>query len=325
MGKVLVIAEHRKGEIRDITLEMIWKGRALCNELGHTLTVALMGRGVAPFAEELAVGADEVLLIEDDTLDIFQYDLYLGIVKEVIAEETPAITLVGHTSWGMNLAPALACELNMPFATDCVDLLVEDDRVFALRQIYTGKINAKVSFRDGSPIMVTIRPGSFPAEPKEKAEGRVVRKEFGALKAERRQGFVEYAESPAGDVDITQAELLISVGRGIGEEENLPLVKELAEVLSGVLSCSRPIVDKNWLPKYLQVGTSGKSVQPKVYVAIGISGAFQHLAGIKGAGTVIAINKDPKAPIFREADYGMVGDLFDLVPVIKDKAVEMKG
>jgi len=125
-------------------------------------------------------------------------------------------------------------------------------------------------------------------------------------------------------VDISQAELLVSVGRGIGDEENIPLVKELAEALNGVVSCSRPIVDKNWLPKYLQVGTSGKSVSPKVYIAVGISGAFQHVAGLSGAGTVIAINKDPKAPIFRTADYGIVDDLFKIVPLLKKKVLETK-
>jgi electron transfer flavoprotein alpha subunit len=136
--------------------------------------------------------------------------------------------------------------------------------------------------------------------------------------------FIEFVETAAGDVDITQAELLISVGRGIGEEENIGLIKELAEALSGVVSCSRPIVDKNWLPKYLQVGTSGKSVSPKVYIAIGISGAFQHMAGVSGAGTIIAVNKDPKAPVFRTAHYGIVDDLFKIVPVLKEKILEVK-
>jgi len=139
-----------------------------------------------------------------------------------------------------------------------------------------------------------------------------------------KKDFIEFVETAAGDVDISQAGLLVSVGRGIGEEENIALVKELAEALNGVVSCSRPIVDKSWLPKYLQVGTSGKSVSPKVYIAVGISGAFQHLAGISGAGTVIAINKDPKAPIFRTADYGIVDDLFKILPVLKDKVLETK-
>jgi len=139
-----------------------------------------------------------------------------------------------------------------------------------------------------------------------------------------KKDFVEFVETAAGDVDISQAELLVSVGRGIGEEENIALVKELAEALNGVVSCSRPIVDKNWLPKYLQVGTSGKSVSPKVYIAVGISGAFQHLAGLSGAGTIIAINKDPKAPIFRTADYGIVDDLFKIVPVLKGRVLETK-
>ena len=152
----------------------------------------------------------------------------------------------------------------------------------------------------------------------------MVQKDFSLEDSSLKRDFIEFVETAAGDVDIAQAELLISVGRGIGEEENIALVKELAEALNGVLSCSRPIVDKNWLPKYLQVGTSGKSVSPKVYIAVGISGAFQHLAGITGAGTVIAINKDPKAPIFRTADYGIVDDLFKIVPALREKVLETK-
>ena len=154
--------------------------------------------------------------------------------------------------------------------------------------------------------------------------GGQIQKYFPATDIAVKKNFVEFVETAAGDVDITQAELLISVGRGIGEEENIALIKEFAEALGGVISCSRPIVDKNWLPKYLQVGTSGKSVSPKVYIAVGISGAFQHMAGTSGAGVIIAVNKDPKAPIFRTADYGIVDDLFKIVPVLKDKVLEVK-
>ena len=323
MGKIIVVAEHRKGELADITFEMLHKGRELSKILGHTVTAVLFGSGVENFAQELSKVADEVILVEDESLDVFNWEVYRDILDGIIKDEGPAIIMIGHTAWGMNLAPGLAFKSGLPLATDCVDITCEGDRIFAIREIYSGKIFSKVSFREESSVMVTIRPGSFPAEPEESAAGKIVRKDFAPLTGTLSTRFIEYAESPAGDVDITQADCLVSVGRGIGEEENIDLVRDLAKRLGAVLSCSRPIVDKNWLPKYLQVGTSGKTVKPKAYIAIGISGAFQHIAGMKGSGTIIAINKDPKAPIFREADYGIVGDIFEVVPALIEKATEM--
>ncbi len=180
-----------------------------------------------------------------------------------------------------------------------------------------------MSFKESDGYIVTVRPGSFqPPETIEERNGGVIKKDLPEDLPEMRKKFIEFVDSGAGDVDITQADLLVSVGRGIGEAENVEDMKELAERMGGVLACSRPVVDKNWLPKYYQVGTSGKSVKPKVYLAFGISGAFQHLAGITGAGTVIAINKDKKAPIFRVADYGVVDDLFKVADALKEQLKE---
>jgi len=190
--------------------------------------------------------------------------------------------------------------------------------------MYNGKIFANVSFAQSPGCIITIRSGVFPKDKIGNRQAQQVQKDLPPTEAKAAKQFIEFVETAAGDVDITQAELLVSIGRGIGEEENIAIIKELAEALNGVVSCSRPVVDKNWLPKYLQVGTSGKSVSPKVYVAVGISGAFQHMAGVSGAGTIIAVNKDPKAPIFRTAHYGIVDDLFKIVPVLKDKVLEVK-
>ena len=165
--------------------------------------------------------------------------------------------------------------------------------------------------------MITVRSGAFPVSEKDSLQGEIVSIPPALTDEGLAKRFLQYVESAVGEVDITQADILVSVGRGIKEAENIPLVKELADALGATLSCSRPVVDKKWLPKERQVGTSGKTVKPKVYIAIGISGAFQHIAGIKGAGIVIAINKDPKAPIFNVAQYGIVGDLFKIVPILK--------
>ena len=324
MSEIFVVVEHRLGEIRDITFEMLWKAGELAENLSHTVTAVLFGHEVESLAENLADRADKILICDDEQLKNFNADLYKEILAGLIEEAKPTLTLIGSTSWGMELAPCLSIKTGLPLATDCIDIKSEDGGFVAQRQMYNGKIFANVSFSESTGCLITVRSGVFP---KDKIGDRQAQKSphgFHLPDARPRKDFVEFVETAAGDVDITQADLLVSIGRGIGEEENIALAKELAEALNAVISCSRPIVDKNWLPKYLQVGTSGKSVSPKVYVAIGISGAFQHMAGTSGAGTIIAVNKDPKAPIFRTADYGIVEDLFKIIPVLKAKVVEAK-
>jgi len=224
----------------------------------------------------------------------------------------------------MDIAPALAVQLKMPLATDCIGIDVTGETFAIIRQLYGGKVNSAVSFLKSGPYMITVRTGAFPVVEKEPFPGEIVSVPSPLTDEGLAKRFLQYVEAAVGEVDITQADVLVSVGRGIKEAENIPLVKELADMLGGALSCSRPVVDKKWLPKDRQVGTSGKTVKPKVYIAIGISGAFQHIAGMKGAGTVIAINKDPKAPIFGVATYGIVADLFKFVPVLKARVKELK-
>jgi len=324
MSELFVIVEHRLGEIRDITFEMLWKAGELAETLSSNLTAILIGHEVNSIAEKISDRADKIIIFDDEGLKNFNADIYKEIISRLIEESKPTLTLIGNTSWGMELAPCLSIRAGFPLATDCIDIISKNGNLIAQRQMYSGKIFANVSFAESDGYILTIRSGVFPTDRIGDRQAQIVQKDFALKDITVRKNFIEFVETAAGDVDITQAELLISVGRGIGEEDNITIVKELAEALNGILSCSRPIVDKNWLPKYLQVGTSGKSVTPKVYIAVGISGAFQHLAGISGAGTVIAINKDPKAPIFRTADYGIVDDLFKIVPVLKDKILEVK-
>ena len=324
MSELFVIVEHRLGETRDITYEMLWKAGELAQKLSHTVTAIILGHDVKSLAETISDRADKIIICDDERLKNFNADIHKEIIYALIEESKPAFTLIGNTSWGMELAPCLSVKTGLPLATDCIDIIPKDDTIIAQRQMFNGKIFANVSFTEPKGCLITIRAGVFPKDKIGDRKAEIMQQDFPLADMPVKKSFVEFVEMAAGDVDITQAELLVSVGRGIGEEENISLIKELAEALGGVVSCSRPIVDKNWLPKYLQVGTSGKSVTPKVYIAVGISGAFQHLAGISGAGTVIAINKDPKAPIFRTADYGIVDDLFKIVPALKDKVVEIK-
>ncbi len=320
MGEICVVAEHRKGEIREITFEMLFKARELCRAFSHRLTALLLAGKDTGFADELAKWADRVLVFEDDRLETFDSDLYKEILNRVIQEDRPFMTLIGHTSWGMDLAPALSVKTGLPLATDCVDIQAEDGRPIVIRQIYSGKLFSRVSFKESAGYLITVRPGAFlPPDDAEMISGEVVKQDVPGDLAEPRKTFVEFVDTGAGEIDITQADLLVSIGRGVGEEENIATIRELADRMGATLSCSRPVVDKNWLPKFHQVGTSGKSVRPKVYLALGISGAFQHVAGITGAGTVIAVNKDRKAPIFRVADYGVADDLFKVADALKNK------
>ncbi|MBW1668952.1 MAG: electron transfer flavoprotein subunit alpha/FixB family protein [Deltaproteobacteria bacterium] len=319
MGEIFVVVEHRDGELREITQQMLWKANELCQSLSNTLTAVIIGGKDEPFIQELTERADRVIVVEDERLKDFNGDYYKEILYRLIQERHPLLTMIGHTPWGMDFGPPLSIKTGFPIATDCVDILVEDGRLKAVRQIYTGKLFSKVSFKESDGYLITVRSGAFPPDKAGEHKGEVIKQEMPADLPEVGKEFIAFEEAAAGEVDITQADLLVSIGRGIGEEDNVAIAKELADMMGGVLSCSRPVVDKNWLPKYHQVGTSGKSVKPKVYLALGISGAFQHVAGISGAGTIIAVNKDKKAPIFRVADYGVVDDLFKIVDALKER------
>lgn len=324
MPKIFVIAEHRKGDIQDVTWEILNKGAELASLSSAELVTVLLGYGVQDIAQELAQRADRVMVIEDKGLENFNSETYQRVLSYLISEYKPVITLLGHSAFGIELAPSLATQLRMPLSTDCIDLRLEGRTLSTIRQMYGGKVNAEISFPEARQYMVTVRPGSFPVEGNllPTKAGKIERLSFPLAEAESKK-FIEYVEAEVGEVDITKADVLVSVGQGINDGKDIPLVEGLAKALGASLACSRPIVDKKWLPKERQVGTSGKTVKPKIYVAIGISGAFQHLAGIKG-GTIIAINKDPKAPIFRVADYGVIDDLFKIVPLLKEKVEELK-
>jgi electron transfer flavoprotein alpha subunit len=323
LSQIFVLAEHRKGGLREITWEMLNRGAELASHSGSELVAVLLGHRRDDFAGELAHRADRVLVVEDERLENYNSEIYQNVLSRLLSEHEPVLTFIGHTAFGMDLAPSLAAEMGMPLSTDCIDVNLEGGKLTATRQMYGGKVNAEVSFVPAKQYIVTLRPGLFPAEAAATRDGKIDKLDFHPLATDRKK-FIEYLEAAVGAVDITQADILVSVGQGIGDIKNMPLVEELAASLGATLSCSRPVVDRKWLPKGQQVGTSGKTVKPKVYLAIGISGAFQHVAGVK-ASTIIAINKDPKAPIFRVADYGIVGDLFQVVPLLKEKVTALKG
>ena len=323
MGDVFVLAEHRRGELREVTLEMLGKGRELAEQMGGSLQAVLLGHGVDTFAGELANQAHEVLVVEDERLEDFNSELYQKALVSLLADRKPTLTLIGHTACGMDLAPSLAAELGLPLATDCIGFEFEDGRLLAIREMHGGKLQAMVSFGGGEQYsklyMATVRQAAFPLEELEPLGGQIVAVDSPLAEEARRKEFIEYVEAAVGDVDITQSEVIVAVGRGIKEQENLEIMEKLAEAVGGVLAGSRPVIDSGWLPPDRQVGQSGKTVKPKLYIAVGISGASQHLAGMKASDTIVAINKDPGAPIFNVATYGIVDDLFKVVPAMTEQ------
>jgi electron transfer flavoprotein alpha subunit len=319
MGDVFVLAEHRRGELREVTLEMLGKGRDLAGQMGGSLKAVLLGHGVDAFAGELANQAHEVLVVEDERLENFNSDLYQKVLVSLLADQKPTLTLIGHTACGMDLAPSLAAELNLPLATDCVGFEFKDSSLIAIREMYAGKLQASVSFGESKQYMATVRQAAFPIHELEPLGGQTVAVDSPLAEEARRKKFIEYVEAAVGDVDITQSEIIVAVGRGIKEQENLEIVQKLAEATGGVLAGSRPVIDAGWLPPDRQVGQSGKTVKPKLYIAVGISGASQHLSGMKGSDTIVAINKDAGAPIFNVATYGIVDDLFKVVPALMEQ------
>lgn len=324
MNEILVLAEHRMGALRDITFEMLSKGRDLADNSGAELVAIILGQDEDGFTEKLAEKADKVLVVEDVDLKDFNAEAYQKVLSNLIDEHRPTLTMIGNTSFSMDLAPALAVELGIPLATDCIDVELNEGSVKVTRQIYGGKINTEVLLQKSDSYLITIRPATFEVTDTAPIKGEIIKVDpLPGLSFEYKK-FVGYVEPPPGEVDIAEADILVSIGRGIRDEKNMPIIKELAAVLKGEVGCSRPIVDKDWLPKERQVGSSGKTVKPKLYVAVGISGSFQHVMGMKSSGLIVAINKDSKAPIFRIADYGVVDDLFKIVPALTQKLQDFK-
>jgi electron transfer flavoprotein alpha subunit len=325
MTEIFVLAEHRQGQLRDITFEMLTKARELAEKINAEPVAVILGKNVREHAKNLAEHAKKVLLVEDARLENFNSEAYQRVLSQLIKENKPLLTIIGHTSYGVELAPRLAASLNIPLATDCIDLAFEGDTFTVTRQMYGGKVNAKATLRKSESYMVTVRQAAFQAQkPPMPLNGQIIEVPSPITEEITTKRFLEYVLPPPGGVDITAAEVLVGIGRGIKDQSNIPMVEELAKALGGVLACSRPIVDKGWLPSDRQVGTSGKTVKPKLYIALGISGAFQHVLGMKNSDLIIAVNKDPKAPIFSFSDYGVVEDLFKVVPVLKNKISELK-
>ena len=303
--KALVVAEHVRGELRPVTLELI----SAAKSLGGPVEVAVIAKDPSAFTDTVNVdGVDEILAVAIDQ-DEFENDVYQAAVEQLVAERSPQVVLLGFTVSSMGYGPALAAKLGTGFASDVFSVRDDGGELVAERSFYGAKVNGEVEFPGHDRVVLLIRPTAWqPAE----GAGSASVTEVSVAPVASRARHEDWVEVQAGDVDITTADFLLSVGRGIGDKENLEQFEGLAEAMGATLSSSRPLVDAGWMPNARQVGQSGKTVKPKVYLALGISGAVQHLAGMKTSGTIIAVNTDPEAAIFNVAHYGAVADLFEV-------------
>ncbi|MFB3922242.1 MAG: electron transfer flavoprotein subunit alpha/FixB family protein [Terriglobia bacterium] len=318
MGKdVWVIAEHFRGRLNDITLELLGKGRELALATSGTLTAVLLGSRVKGLTAELP--ADLVLMADRDEFAEFTPEIYSAALEGLLKAAQPRVVLMGSTSVGLDLLNLLSARTASPCIDNCTGLGIRDGRLFATCQIYGGKVFAEVAIPDVSTLIAVV-PGSFP-NPETSAAAQPEVREITLPPAlpEARTKFRRLIEPPPGDVDITQVPLLVAVGRGIQNADNLAVAQELADALGGAVCASRPVIDQGWLPLTRQVGKSGMTVKPKLYLALGISGAPEHWEGMKNSELIVAINTDPKAPIFTGAHYGAVVDALDLIPALTEE------
>jgi electron transfer flavoprotein alpha subunit len=324
---ILIVVEQREGKLNRVSWETITAGQALAAETGWTLEAAILGADVANLAKEVAAKkVAKVYAVQSPKLEPYTPDAFSAALKQFIESTQPKLVLMPHTYQVRDFIPKLATAMGRSAITDCIGYKREGGKLVFTRQMFQGKFTADVSFTGDAPWFVTFQNGAFRGD---KAEAGTSPAPVETVNVEIADGIVrnqpqEVFKEAKQAVDLTQAEIIVSVGRGIKEQKNIELAKQLAEALGGELAASRPICDSGWLPMDRQIGSSGQTVAPKLYLALGISGAIQHIVGMKGSRTIIAINKDSEAPIFEIADYAVVGNLFDIVPPLIEEVKKAK-
>ncbi|HET9743569.1 MAG TPA: electron transfer flavoprotein subunit alpha/FixB family protein [Terriglobales bacterium] len=319
---ILVIVEQREGKLNRVSYETLTAAQQIAAQTGWALEAAVAGSGIDLIAQEIAkVKLARVYAIESPQLERYTADAYVAALKQFVSSKQPRLVLMPHTYQVRDFAPKLAAALGRTLISDCIAYRKEGDRLIFTRQMFQGKFAADVSFQCDPPHFATFQAGSFRGDKVEMGtaaapvEKVTVQVDAGAIRIKPLEIFKEAKQA----VDLTQAEIIVSVGRGIKEQKNIEIAKALADALGGEIAASRPICDSGWLPMDRQIGSSGQTVAPKLYLALGISGAIQHIVGMKGSRSIIAINKDAEAPIFEIADYGVVGNLFDIVPALTEE------
>jgi electron transfer flavoprotein alpha subunit len=324
---ILVVVEQREGKLNRVSWETLTAGQAIASETGWPLEAAVVGGSVAAIASEVAAKkVAKVYAVESPKLEPYTPDAFAAALKQFIASKQPQLVLMPHTYQVRDFVPKLATAMGQTVISDAIGYKKDAEKLLFTRQMFQGKFAADVSFTGKAPWFVTFQNGAFRGDKVEAGESpapvETVKVEIadGVVRNKPQEVFKEAKQA----VDLTQAEIIVAVGRGIKEQKNIEIAKQLAEALGGELAASRPICDSGWLPMDRQIGSSGQTVAPKLYLALGISGAIQHIVGMKGARTIVAVNKDSEAPIFEIADYAVVGNLFEVVPPLIEEVKKAK-
>lgn len=324
---VWVFVEQREGELQKVSLELLGEGRKMADKLGVKLTALILGDNIKALADTLGRhGADEVIVAESELLKHYTTDGYTKVICDLANERKPGILFIGATFIGRDLGPRVAARLSTGLTADCtiLDVDVEKGDLLATRPAFGGNLMATIACPDHRPQMATVRPGVFSKLPNEDRDFTVEEVEVRLADSDIRTKIVEIVKEAKDIVDISEANFIVAGGRGVGSKENFALLEELAEALGGTIAGSRAAVDNNWIERDYQVGQTGKTVRPNIYIACGISGAIQHVAGMQDSDLIIAINKDAAAPIMQAADYAIVGDVLKVVPEMTAQVKAMK-
>lgn len=326
---IWVFGEQRDGQISSVVYELIGEGRKLADKLNEELCVVLIGNDFKEKAEEIAeFDVDKVYLLEDEKFEEYNDEIYSAVMTEMIEKHKPSIILLGATAMGRSLGPRVSARVETGLTADCTELDIDSEKGILLqtRPAFGGNIMATIVCENHRPQMATVRPGVMKAAPKaSEKRGTIIAEEFNADSLELRTKLIEIVKEMEDRVKIEEAEIIVSGGRGVGGAEQFGIIQELADALGGAVGASRASVDNGWISYNHQVGQTGKTVSPKIYIACGISGAVQHLVGMKSSDIIIAINKDPNATIFNYATYGLVGDLHEIIPMLIKEIKEGKG
>ncbi len=314
---IFVVAEHKDNKLRPITSELLVFGQRVARDFGEPITAVILGSSTGDLAGELKTRKiDRVLRAEHADLAEYNPDTYVQVLQSILNKDKPFLVLMGHTTQGMDFAPRLAVRLCGPLISGCVEYEKQGERLILTRQIFNAKMNMKTLVRGEPPYFATASPGAFPGDEVESGGNAEVIVFPVQLTGTPKRKILNRVEAPKGQTDLSSAPIIVSGGRGLKQKENFNLIFELAEAIGGSVGASRPVVDAEWLPREYQVGSSGQTVSPRLYIAVGISGAIQHLVGMQTSRCIVAINKDPEAPIFKVAHYGIVDDLFKVVPAL---------
>ena len=314
---IFLVAEHKNNKLRPITSELLVFAQRVARDFGQPITAVILGSSTGDLAGELKTRKiDRVLRAEHADLAEYNPDTYIQVLQSILNKNKPFLVLMGHTTQGMDFAPRLAVRLRGPLISGCVEYEKQGERLILTRQIFNAKMNMKTLVRGEPPYFATASPGAFPGDEVESGGNAEVIMFPVQLTGTPKRKVLNRVEAPKGQTDLSSAPIIVSGGRGLKQKENFNLIFELAEAIGGSVGASRPVVDAEWLPREYQVGSSGQTVSPRLYIAVGISGAIQHLVGMQTSRCIVAINKDPEAPIFKVAHYGIVDDLFKVVPAL---------